>query len=212
MDTWPRLRTAARLAALAGVVGTIGFLLHAGQRTPRFLLLIMAAWVLSPYAILALLDRFVARASSARVALYGVTMLVAATSLVVYGADAVRPLAARSAVPYVLVPPVSWTVIAIVVTVAALRSAGRILKTLALLIVVGIIVLIASIWIERRTELTLPAPNRRICRRARDRGLGRRCGGRHAGARARHQARGPRLDLVPGGSNRLGVNERLRSG
>ena len=57
-----------------------------------------------------------------------------------------------------LVPPVSWTVIAIVVTVAALRSAGRILKTLALLVVVGIVVLIASIWIERRTELTLPTP------------------------------------------------------
>ena len=157
-DNWPRLRAAARLAALTGIVGTIAFLLHAGQRTPRFLLLIMAVWVLSPYAILAVLDRYAARASATRAALYGVTMFVAATSLVVYGADAVRPLAARSAVPYVLVPPVSWAFIAIVLTAAALRSSGRILKTLALLIVAGIVVLVVSISIERRTEFTLPAP------------------------------------------------------
>lgn len=152
------LRAPSRLAALVGIVGTIGFLLHAGQRTPRLLLLMMAGWVLSPYLILALLDRFGARATATRAALYGVTIFVAAASLAVYGADAVRPLAARSAVPFVLVPPVSWAVIAIVLTLAALRSAGRILKTLTLLIVVGIVVLIASIWLERRTELTLPAP------------------------------------------------------
>jgi hypothetical protein len=125
-DTWPRLRAAARIAALLGVIGTIGFLLHAGQRTPRFLLLIMAGWVLSPYLLLAALDRFSARTSATRAALYGVTMCVAAASLIVYGADAIRPLAARSAVPYVLVPPASWAVIAIVLATTALRSAGRV--------------------------------------------------------------------------------------
>jgi hypothetical protein len=102
-DNWPRLRAAARLAALVGVIGTVGFLLHAVSARHGSCCSLMAGWVLSPYVILAVLDRFVARAG-ARSGALRYDDVRRGTSLMV-SADAVRPLAARSAVPYVLVRP-----------------------------------------------------------------------------------------------------------
>ena len=46
------LRGAALIAVLAGVVGSFGFLLRAGRRTPRFLLILFVLWVLSPFMAL----------------------------------------------------------------------------------------------------------------------------------------------------------------
>ena len=52
-------------------------------------------------------------------------LFVALTSLAVYGADAVWPRKSQPAFFYVLVPPVSWLVSAIVVALAALISRGQ---------------------------------------------------------------------------------------
>src|SRR5207245_7632423 len=46
------LRAAALFAVLAGAVGSLVFLLRAGRRTPRFLLVLFIFWVLFPFIAL----------------------------------------------------------------------------------------------------------------------------------------------------------------
>ena len=41
---------------LVGAVGSVGFLLRAGQRTPRLLLVLFVLWVLSPFMAVVLAD------------------------------------------------------------------------------------------------------------------------------------------------------------
>jgi hypothetical protein len=46
------LRSLSLVAVVAGAVGSVGFMLRAGQRTPRLLLVLFTIWVLSPFAAL----------------------------------------------------------------------------------------------------------------------------------------------------------------
>jgi ABC-type transport system involved in multi-copper enzyme maturation permease subunit len=121
-----RLRAAAVIAALAGVVGSAGFLLRAGQRTPRLLLAVMALWVLSPFVALVLANVYSQRWSvPMRATLYGVTFVLTVGILAVYAFDALWPRSAQPAFVFVLVPPVSWLFAAIVFSTAALVSLSR---------------------------------------------------------------------------------------
>src|SRR5437867_167243 len=47
------LRAMARIAVVAGAVGSVGLTLRAGRGTPRFLLVLFVIWVLSPFVVLA---------------------------------------------------------------------------------------------------------------------------------------------------------------
>jgi len=121
-----RLRAAALSAVLAGGAGSLGFMLNAGRRTPRFLLLIFVFWVLSPFVLLVWAHRTSERWSAVtRSALYIVMLVVALGSLAIYADDALRPRRAQAAFVYVLVPPVSWLLIATVVPTVALVARGR---------------------------------------------------------------------------------------
>ena len=120
------LRAAALLALLVGAAGSLGFMLNAGRRTPRFLLVIFVFWVLSPFVVLAWAHMISTRWSGVtRAALHVVILVVTLGSLAIYGNDAVRPRHAQAAFVYVLVPPMSWLLIAIVVPTAALISRRR---------------------------------------------------------------------------------------
>ena len=120
-----RLRATALVAALCGAVGSAGFLLRAGQRTPRLLLAVMALWVLSPFVALLLANVASKRWSvPARATLYSVTLVLTLGTLAVYAFDVLWPRSAQPAFVFVLVPPVSWLFAAIVVPTAALVS-GR---------------------------------------------------------------------------------------
>ncbi len=120
-----RLRAAALIAVLAGAVGSVGLMLRAGQRTPRLLLVLFFFWVLSPFVALVLAHVVSKRWSVlTRATLYSVMLVVTLGSLAIYGDDALRPRKAQAAFWYVLVPPASWLLIAIVVPIAALIS-GR---------------------------------------------------------------------------------------
>ena len=119
------LRAAARIAVLAGAAGSLGLMLRAGQRTPRFLLLIFVVWVLSPFVALGWADGVSKRwPVLTRAALYGVMLVVTLGSLAIYGDDALGHRRAQAAFVYVVVPPASWLLIAIVVPIAAFIS-GR---------------------------------------------------------------------------------------
>src|SRR2546426_9004798 len=47
------LRAGARIAVVAGAVGSVGLTLRAGRSTPRLLLVLFVLWVLSPFVALA---------------------------------------------------------------------------------------------------------------------------------------------------------------
>jgi hypothetical protein len=120
------LRATALIAALLGAVGSIGFLLRAGQRTHRLLLVIMAVWVVAPFMAVVLADAVAKRWSVlTRAALYGVVPVLTLGSLAIYTDDALRPRAAQVAFVFVVVPLASWALLAIVVPLAALISRRR---------------------------------------------------------------------------------------
>jgi hypothetical protein len=118
------LRSAAVIAVVAGAAGSIGLTLHACRRvgSPGLLMGLFAIWVLSPFVILAV-GYVVSKRWSVhtRATLYGVTLVVTVASLAIYGAVALGPSIPRAPV-FVLVPPVSWLLIAIVVPTAAFIS------------------------------------------------------------------------------------------
>jgi ABC-type transport system involved in multi-copper enzyme maturation permease subunit len=120
------LRAAARIAMLIGAAGSLGFMLRAGTRTPRFLLVLFVIWVLSPFIALAWATTAALGWSAlTRTTLYLVTLIVALGSLLVYALDAVGPPRAKPAFVYVVVPPASWLLLAIVVPLAAFVSRRR---------------------------------------------------------------------------------------
>ena len=122
-----RLRAAALVALLIGAAGSIALFLRAGRQSDqRLVLLLIAIWVLSPFAVLALADVISRRWSvPTRAALYWVMLTVTLGSLAVYGADAVWPRTAQPAFFFVAVPPASWLVIGVVIVTAALIARRR---------------------------------------------------------------------------------------
>jgi len=119
------LRTTGLAANGIGAIGSLAFMFHNGRATPRLLLVGFFFWVLSPFAVLLWADTSRRWNAATRTALYLVMIVVAAGSLAVYGADTIKHLRPQAAFAYVLVPPVSWIVIAIVLAVAAVSSRTR---------------------------------------------------------------------------------------
>lgn len=118
------LHIAALIAAVVGAAGSLGFMFREGQRTPRLLLIFFFFWVISPFAAL-LWANLVSKHWSfvTRVALYGVTLVVALGSLLIYSELVhVKPPGAANAFLFVAVPPASWVFMTIVVSIAALIS------------------------------------------------------------------------------------------
>jgi hypothetical protein len=112
-DSPAPLRAAARVALPVGAAGTLALYLFAGRHTPRLLLVGMGLWVLSPFAAL-----LVARAAAARhperhhAALDGAALLIALATPAVYATAVFAPLMARPTPAFVLVPPLSWLLVA----------------------------------------------------------------------------------------------------
>ncbi len=119
-----RLRAVSLSAVLAGAVGSLGLMLLAGH-PPLLLRVLFAIWVLSPFMALLLADRVSKRWSVlTRATLYGVTLVITLGSLAIYGVAVLRPRTTTPTSLFVLVPPASWLLIAIVVPIAAFIS-GR---------------------------------------------------------------------------------------
>ena len=120
-----RLRAVALIAVLAGAAGSIGLWFHASQHPPLLIVALFVIWVLSPFVALVLAHVVSKRRSVlTRATLHSVMLVVTLGSLAIYGYDALRPRKAQAAFWYVLVPPASWLLIAIVVPIAAFIS-GR---------------------------------------------------------------------------------------
>jgi len=120
------LHAAGLIAVLVGAVGSVGLMLHAGRNNPsRLLLVLFALWVLSPFIALVLANMVSKRWSVlTRATLYTVMLVLTVGSLAIYGDVALGPPRAKAAFVFVVVPPASWLLIAIVLPIAALIS-GR---------------------------------------------------------------------------------------
>jgi hypothetical protein len=115
-------RGAALIAVLAGALGSVGLMLRAGH-PPLFLRVLFAIWVLSPFAVLVFAHSVSKRWSVfTRAALYGVMLAVTLGSLAIYGVVALGPPRPKPAFVFVLVPPASWLLAAIIIPIAALIS------------------------------------------------------------------------------------------
>lgn len=122
------LRSTARGAVLAGALGSLASTLRAGRNAPRLLLIAIAIWVLVPFAAVFLVDAVSTRWSAAsQSALHAVMVLLALASLVVYGAELVRPHT-PPAFTFVVVPPASLLLMAFVFAAAAVVAHRRLRK------------------------------------------------------------------------------------
>jgi len=109
---------------LAGAVGSLGLMLYAGRhQNSRILLLLFAAWVLSPFMAAVLTNLVSHRWSVLTRATLNVTMLVITLgALAIYGDVAFGHTKAKIGFVFLMVPLASWLLIAVVVPIAALVS------------------------------------------------------------------------------------------
>lgn len=120
------VRGVALMMVAAGTVGSLGLMLRADQRTPRFLLVLFVFWILSPFVGLAWANMVSKRwPALVRATLYGVTHVITLGSLAFYGKFVLPPAGSPRAFVFVAVPPVSWLLMTIVVLIAVLISGRR---------------------------------------------------------------------------------------
>jgi len=121
------LRTAGRIAVLVGAVGSLGFMLYAARhQNSRILLLLFAAWVLSPFVAVVLANAVSQRWSVLTRATLNVTMLVITLgSLAIYGDVALGHTKAKIGAVFLMVPLAWWLLIAVLVPIAAFVSRGK---------------------------------------------------------------------------------------
>ena len=119
-----RVNAVAGLALLAGAAGSVAVTLYVGRHNPsRVLILLFAAWVLSPFLGLALADARLGRgAAPLPAALRGLMWIVSLGSLAVYGHAVLRPPASRTAFVFLVAPLASWVLVTVVLAASALVS------------------------------------------------------------------------------------------
>lgn len=112
-------RTLTIIVVLVGVVGSLGLMFHASRKQESILLLVLfTGWVLSPYIALMVAVVISKRWSAlSRATLYSFMFILALGSLVCYS-GAVSPPNTKPAFMFLVVPFVSWLLIAIVITIA----------------------------------------------------------------------------------------------
>src|SRR5262249_22133120 len=107
----------------AGALGAVGLTLRAGRTAPRFLLVLFVIWVLSPFVALTWAALTSKRWSVlTRAVVYCLTLVIALGSLAMYGGVVPPPAGSPPGFVYVVVPLISWLLIAVIVPVAALIS------------------------------------------------------------------------------------------
>jgi hypothetical protein len=127
MNFFSVLRAAALIALPVGAAGSIGFMLYAGRHnSSRILPVLFALWVISPFVAVGLAGG-VSKGWSilTRSTLDCVTLIIALGSPAVYGCIAFKPPRAQAAFVFVVVPPASWLLIAIVAGLAYYQVRSR---------------------------------------------------------------------------------------
>jgi len=126
------LRAAAFVAVMAGAIGSVSMMLRASRHNDSQLFMtLFTIWVLSPFVAFIVVNAVSRRWSMlTRTFLYILMLVVALGSLAIYGGLVPSPPTAKPAFFFVVVPPVSWLLLAIVPAAAGianwrLRRRGR---------------------------------------------------------------------------------------
>ncbi len=118
------LRTVAYIAVLVGAAGSARFTLQAGHRNPsRFLIALFVIWVVSPFVALVFAN-FSSQDWSipSRAMVCSVVLVLSLGSLAIYGRVVLGPPRAKPAFVFLVVPALSWLVVATAVSAARLIS------------------------------------------------------------------------------------------
>ncbi len=118
------LRAVAIIAAVAGAAGSVGLMLWVGHRNPsRLLLALFVMWDVAPFIALAWANTASKRWSVlTQATLYTVTLVISVASLAIYGNVAFGRPRPTPAFMFLVVPPGSWVMMTIAVSIAALMS------------------------------------------------------------------------------------------
>ena len=117
-------RVVALIVVLVGAVGSFGLMLYAARHQKSLLLIaLFTGWVLAPFVALAwayvVSKRWGVRTQKT---LYGITLLITAGSLAVYGNLVLGTLRAKNGFIFLVVPAGTWLLIAIAFALTALTS------------------------------------------------------------------------------------------
>ena len=117
------LRTTALITVLIGALGSLVLMFNAGRNQNSVVLLtLFTIWVLSPFGGLLVADKFTRSWSRpARVMLYWLMIVLAIASLIAYS-GALNPPEMKPAFIFLVVPPVSWLLMAVVILGAKVIS------------------------------------------------------------------------------------------
>jgi len=117
------LRSVALIVLVFGGIGSIGFLRRAQQHPPPIVVVGFIVWVLAPFILLGIANILSPRwRRTVRVALFAMTLFVAAASLAIYFDDSVAHRTAKPAFVYVAVPPASVIISALGLWIAMLTA------------------------------------------------------------------------------------------
>jgi hypothetical protein len=118
------MRGATFIAVLAGAGASLAFVLRAGHhQNSRILLLLFAIWVLFPFITAVWAYVFSNRWTVVvRMPLYVVMLVVSLASVPIYGGVAFGHVRAKVGFVFLVVPLISWLVIAIALAIATVVS------------------------------------------------------------------------------------------
>ena len=121
------LRKAGLLAIVIGGVGSVFLTLYTGRRNPSALLMaVFAIWVLLPFVALAAADAMSTNWSAlTRTVLYALMFVTAIDTLGTYGYVAFGPPRPQPAFWFLVVPPASLLLIAILLRIVASIGKSR---------------------------------------------------------------------------------------
>jgi len=120
------LRAGALIALAVGIVGSIALMLRTRPNMPPLLVVLIGLWVVSPFVLLALGDGLAKRWPLLnRSTIHVLALVLTLGSLAIYQSVAFGPPRSKPAFFFVLIPPISWLVIATGLAMAALVSRKR---------------------------------------------------------------------------------------
>lgn len=116
--------TSQRVGIIVGAAGSLALVLYGGRSNTHLLITLgFVAWVLAPYALLALAERRSASWSPrAQTTLRALTLVVTAASLAIYAYRAAFPPRTTGAFLFVIVPPVSVILVLVALAISSLMS------------------------------------------------------------------------------------------
>jgi hypothetical protein len=117
------LRTVALVFVSAGAIGSLYFMLNASRHQKSiFLIAFFTAWILSPFVGFFITDKFSRRWTvTARAFLYWLIIILTIGSLAAYSGAFNTPTT-KNAFVFIIIPLISWVLIATVILIARRRS------------------------------------------------------------------------------------------